>query len=311
MRYVDDQLQLSACYCDSCLNDIPGLVYNVPFDLSHQGTQVTWTDLQIHVDPFSIGMAPNLLSWNRRGRQMRLICGVGWLENFPGGIRRAFATPTKHMKFAELSGPFWKQLCLVSSQKFGFFFQIKALERGSRDFTRVLSLCKIETTDDFETLARSVRFPARPRSHAVFAFAFHGCSWDGWFAQRQQLIASADGDRLMIGTRVGLVPNLVEMKSARTMRGTTETLCIACWTSEPTKGLFARRVGAAADLPPRPLLHHLAEKWKGMLRARKLPVFGLFWQKRRRQRRKENLSKSKMQRMQSAGKNSKILSRRS
>ena len=46
---------------------------------------------------------PNLLSWNRRWRQMRLICGVGWLENFLGGIRWAFATPTKHMKFAELS----------------------------------------------------------------------------------------------------------------------------------------------------------------------------------------------------------------
>lgn len=57
LRYVGDLLQLSACYCVSCQNDIPGLVYNVPFDLSHQGTQVTWTDLHIHLDPFSIGMA--------------------------------------------------------------------------------------------------------------------------------------------------------------------------------------------------------------------------------------------------------------
>ena len=39
-----------------------------------------------------------------------------------------------------------------------------------------------------------------------------------------------------------------------------------------------------------------------------MPVFGLLWRKRRRQRRKENLSRSKMSRTQSAGKNSKILS---
>ena len=42
--------------CGLFLNVLPSLVYNVPFDLSQQGVQVDWLDLQVSLDPFALSM---------------------------------------------------------------------------------------------------------------------------------------------------------------------------------------------------------------------------------------------------------------
>ena len=59
LRYVDDLLQVSAMYCAKCLTEVPGLVYEVPFNLAESGTKVTWIDLCLDLDLESpaIGMA--------------------------------------------------------------------------------------------------------------------------------------------------------------------------------------------------------------------------------------------------------------
>ena len=59
LRYVDDLLQVSAMYCAKCLAEVPGLVYEVPFNLAASGTKVTWIDLCLDLDLESpaIGMA--------------------------------------------------------------------------------------------------------------------------------------------------------------------------------------------------------------------------------------------------------------
>ncbi len=56
LRYVDDLIQISSFFCVDCLSVIPRLVYNVPFDLSQQGVQVDWLDLQVSLDPFTLSM---------------------------------------------------------------------------------------------------------------------------------------------------------------------------------------------------------------------------------------------------------------
>lgn len=56
LRYVDDLIQISSFFCVDCLNILPSLVYNVPFDLSQQGVQVDWLDLQVSLDPFALSM---------------------------------------------------------------------------------------------------------------------------------------------------------------------------------------------------------------------------------------------------------------
>ena len=57
IRFIDDVILLSKCYCRSCLMSLLDLVYAVPFDcLPDDDSQLAWLDMRIDLVSWSIGL---------------------------------------------------------------------------------------------------------------------------------------------------------------------------------------------------------------------------------------------------------------
>ena len=157
LRYVDDLLQISAMYCANCLDEVPGAVHDVPFNLAESGTSVTWIDLHISVNPVLIGMAQKdpLLQppWAAKPGYAR-----GWLC---GRFARWQQVGLSHTQTAdEVSRVFWVFVQNGFSARFlrGLVYSFKH-ERRAAEF-QVLRACYCQAVPPLNTARRSLSLEA-------------------------------------------------------------------------------------------------------------------------------------------------------